>query len=485
MVLKKKLKAIKMAKIDSATAYLTKITPVRDELAVIGEIIAPTELVRIALNGLPKTWENFVDGIVARENRIQNEIKKNHLGAAKQVEEDDNVALLARGKKGRAKKQASNSGGKGKGKGKQQNKEKDYSKVKCWNCQKLGHYVVVCLEKKNKKGKGKPMAASAEIESFSERFDQEFGFIACEATSARSPAIQVQRECAFPATSRASSSIWYVDSGATRHMTGVREYFSELLEGDTDMEVVLGDDNIVRAVGVGTLTFDRGPKPPLKVSDVLYVLGMKKNLIFVSALEDKGYDVLFKIGQVLIYPRGTPASSAREIGVRHAKVYKFSFQPLMALSSSSRDRTDSKSSSSELCEVWHRRMGHMYHGALSTLWEITTSVPDFNSDDLDESTSCLGECDSGGGFSGKKPDVGHFRIFGCLTYSYVPKENMTKLEPTVDKGIFVGYSETSKAYRIYILAQRKVVVRRDVKFEEERAFKRSREWYPKSPNPQE
>ena len=78
-------------------------------------------------------------------------------------------------------------------------------------------------------------------------------------------------------------------------------------------------------------------------------------------------------------------------------------------------------------------------------------------------------------FSGKKPDVGHFRIFGCLTYSYVLKEKRTKLEPTADKGIFVGYSEISKAYRIYIPAKRKVVFRRDVNFEEERAFRRSRE----------
>ena len=41
-------------------------------------------------------------------------------------------------------------------------------------------------------------------------------------------------------------------------------------------------------------------------------------------------------------------------------------------------------------------------------------------------------------FSGKKPDVGHFRIFGCIAYSYVPKEKRTKLEPTVEKGVFVG-----------------------------------------------
>lgn len=119
MVLKEKLKAIKMAKTDSATTYLTKITSVRDELAVVGETIAPTELVRIALNDLSQTWESFVDGFVARENLpgwerlwdncIQNEIRKNHLGVAKQGEEDDNVPLLARGNKGKEKKQASTS----------------------------------------------------------------------------------------------------------------------------------------------------------------------------------------------------------------------------------------------------------------------------------------------------------------------------------------------------------------------------------------
>ena len=76
-------------------------------------------------------------------------------------------------------------------------------------------------------------------------------------------------------------------------------------------------------------------------------------------------------------------------------------------------------------------------------------------------------------FSRKNPDVGHFRIFGCLTYSHVPSEKRTKLEPTVEKVIFVGYSETSKAYRIYIPSLRKTVVRRDVRFEEDRAFRRS------------
>jgi transposase InsO family protein len=77
-------------------------------------------------------------------------------------------------------------------------------------------------------------------------------------------------------------------------------------------------------------------------------------------------------------------------------------------------------------------------------------------------------------FSGKKPEVGHFRIFGCITYSYVPSEKRKKLEPMAERGIFVGYSETSKDFCIYLPSLRKTVLRRDVRFEEDEAFTKSR-----------
>ena len=77
-------------------------------------------------------------------------------------------------------------------------------------------------------------------------------------------------------------------------------------------------------------------------------------------------------------------------------------------------------------------------------------------------------------FTGKKPKVSHFRIFGCLTFSHVPSEKRGKLEPTAERGIFVGYDETSKAFRIYLPSLRKVFVR-EVRIEEERAFRKSRE----------
>jgi hypothetical protein len=76
-------------------------------------------------------------------------------------------------------------------------------------------------------------------------------------------------------------------------------------------------------------------------------------------------------------------------------------------------------------------------------------------------------------FSGKKSNVENLRIFGCHVYSHIPKDNRNKLEPSVKKGIFVGYSDSSKAYRIYIPKQHKIEVSRDITFNENMAFKKS------------
>jgi hypothetical protein len=78
-------------------------------------------------------------------------------------------------------------------------------------------------------------------------------------------------------------------------------------------------------------------------------------------------------------------------------------------------------------------------------------------------------------FSGIKPEVGHLRIFGCPVYIHVPKEKRTKMEPSGKKGVFVGYSEKSKAYRIYVPGERTIEVSRHVTIHEEAAFKKSRE----------
>jgi hypothetical protein len=78
-------------------------------------------------------------------------------------------------------------------------------------------------------------------------------------------------------------------------------------------------------------------------------------------------------------------------------------------------------------------------------------------------------------FTGTRPDVSHIRIWGSVCYCHVPSEKRTKLDPTAEKGLLVGYSEASKAYRIFVPSRRKIIVCRDVQFEEERALQRSRD----------
>ncbi len=43
-------------------------------------------------------------------------------------------------------------------------------------------------------------------------------------------------------------------------------------------------------------------------------------------------------------------------------------------------------------------------------------------------------------FIGKKLDVSHFKVFSCIAYMHVLDEKRSKLDPKVDKCIFIGYS---------------------------------------------
>ncbi|KAG2791509.1 hypothetical protein PC113_g25555 [Phytophthora cactorum] len=65
-----------------------------------------------------------------------------------------------------------------------------------------------------------------------------------------------------------------------------------------------------------------------------------------------------------------------------------------------------------------------------------------------------------------KPSVKHMRVFGCRTYILTPKEKRLKWDPKARTGLFLGYEEVSKAYRLYDIEAGQVVISRDVNFDE-------------------
>ncbi len=69
-------------------------------------------------------------------------------------------------------------------------------------------------------------------------------------------------------------------------------------------------------------------------------------------------------------------------------------------------------------------------------------------------------------YSGRKPDLSHFKMFGCFAYVHVLDELRTKLDPNAEKCNFIGYSLEQKWYRCYNPITREMRVSRDVVFDE-------------------
>ena len=69
-------------------------------------------------------------------------------------------------------------------------------------------------------------------------------------------------------------------------------------------------------------------------------------------------------------------------------------------------------------------------------------------------------------WSGVKPNVDYFRVFGCIGHVHVSDSKRKKLDNKSFQCVLLGMSEESKAYRLYDPASKKIVVSKDVVFEE-------------------
>jgi hypothetical protein len=109
----------------------------------------------------------------------------------------------------------------------------------------------------------------------------------------------------------------------------------------------------------------------------LYVLGLKKNLLSISFMEDKGYEVNLQRGQVFIFPEGASVDIVLRIGVLDGNLYTlhhYLVQKLMHTSES-------------MCKLWDRHMGHLHQIYLPLLRKMVTTLPNFS---LDHQGVCTG-----------------------------------------------------------------------------------------------
>ena len=92
----------------------------------------------------------------------------------------------------------------------------------------------------------------------------------------------------------------------------------------------LGDNGTYAIEGIGSTSLKLESGWSFHVEEVLYVTRLKKNLLCVGVLEDKGYTVAFTKAKAIMWPSGGDMSSAIEIGVKEGNVYCLTGNPIQA-----------------------------------------------------------------------------------------------------------------------------------------------------------
>ena len=110
-------------------------------------------------------------------------------------------------------------------------------------------------------------------------------------------------------------------------------------------QVELEDDTTYKIEGVGSTSLQLESGTVLHIENILYVPGLKKNLLSVVGLEDKSFRVLFMDKKVLLWEKNEDLSSAVQIGVQEGGLYKAFEKSTQALVHNTVDP----------CELWHQR----------------------------------------------------------------------------------------------------------------------------------
>jgi hypothetical protein len=126
---------------------------------------------------------------------------------------------------------------------------------------------------------------------------------------------------------------------------------------------------------MGEATFKLHSGTLMRMKDVLYVPGLKKNLLSILGLDKKGFRVAFIDGEVLMWSKEKTIEDAIVIGIEEGGLYKLKGHLDVALAHSNESP----------CELWHRRLAHINYKVLPYVIKVVTGLPELKVDGLTDS----------------------------------------------------------------------------------------------------
>ena len=143
-------------------------------------------------------------------------------------------------------------------------------------------------------------------------------------------------------------------------MTCHKDSLSCLTQKDDSHKVQLGDNYQYPIKGMGEASYKLKSGKFMKMKEVLYVPGLKKNIISISTLDKKWFRVSFVDGEVLMWPKGKIIDDATITGAEEGGLYKL------------KGHTDSALTVSTIspCELWHRILAHVNYKALPIVSKV-------------------------------------------------------------------------------------------------------------------
>ena len=137
MTLRNQLKNVKIQNVETIQSYFTRVSQIKEQLEAVDEEVENVDIVMTTLNGLPGTWDSFIQWIYARKklvksSRLWEDCSQEEAQIASREEKmgSEYQALTFHSKKGKRKPHHF----KGKNPHHRDNNRKDPSRLRCYTC---------------------------------------------------------------------------------------------------------------------------------------------------------------------------------------------------------------------------------------------------------------------------------------------------------------------------------------------------------------